>query len=159
MALLQAFLSGLSFADLIPGAPSFWDFSRWFQVRARTSTTFPWAHIEETAGIEQAVDIYFRYLDEFRSNKCSEIAEVFPPFCATFLTIVNGEHVPPDVPERMSLVRLTPSEVIFLSEHYPERPVPETDAFPSVVEAYEKAKRKWGVAHDRWTATGVTGAG
>ena len=151
MALLQAFLSGLTFANLPAGTPSFWDFSRWFVVRARPeSSSFPWHHIEEKVGAERAVDVYFEFLDEFRSNTLSELARVRPPFHPTFVVVTNGQETIPEIPEHLALIRLTPSNVVFLREHYARRAEPVTEAFENVHAAQVAAEQRWGVPLDRW---------
>jgi hypothetical protein len=151
IALLQAFLSGLSFAELPPGTPSFWDFSQWFGVRARPeSSSFPWHHIEESVGAERAVDAFFEYLDEFRSNTPRELARVQPPFHPMFIVVENGERIAPEIPEHIALLELTPSNVIFVCEHYAAREKPEAQAFGTIHEAHVAVERKWGVAPHRW---------
>jgi len=151
--LLQAFLSGLTFAELPPGTPSFWDFSQWFGVRARPeSSSFPWRHIEESVGTERAVDAFFEYLDEFRSNTPRELARVQPPFHPMFLLVVNGERVAPEIPEHISLLELTPSNVIFVCEHYAGSKRPVALAFATIDEARVVAETRWGIAPDRWSA-------
>src|SRR5689334_18964738 len=148
--LLQAFLSGLTFADLPSGTPSFWDFTQWFCVRARRqSSSFPWHHIEESLGTERAVDAFFEYLDEYRSNTPRELARVQPPFHPEFLLVVNGERVDPEIPEHISLVELTPSSVIFVCEHYAGSNKPVALAFATINEACVAAETKWGIAPDR----------
>jgi hypothetical protein len=159
IALLQAFISGLSFSELDSGTPSFWDFQRWLEICARASSSFPWQRLEEDIGVEPAFDKYFEYLDEFRANTYSELAEAFPPFRANFVTIVNGERVEPDVPERISLVKLIPSDVIFLREHYGGREAHAHGwrAFPTVHDAEVGAEQRWGIGRDRWNGVGRAG--
>jgi len=154
IALLQAFLSGLRFANLRAGTPSFWEFSAWFTVWAKPqSISFPWHHIEQTEGPERAVDIYFDYLDEFRRNSPSELAHIGPPFEPNFVFVVDGRRAAPEIAERLALVRLAPSNVIFLHEHYTGRDEPDAQAFATLEEARAAACVKWGAAIDRWKPT------
>jgi hypothetical protein len=152
VALLQAFLAGLTFSDLDSGTPSFWDFPRWFEIRARTSSTFPWQRVEAQLGVEGAFDKYFEYLDEFRANTASEIDHARPPFRANFTTFVNGVQTEPEIPERIALIKLIPSGVVFLQEYYAGRPAHScgAQAFHNVNEARLAAEQRWAFEHQQW---------
>ncbi|MDX1947649.1 MAG: hypothetical protein SFU86_19785 [Pirellulaceae bacterium] len=152
-ATLLAFLDGLSFADIDPGTPPIWLFSRWITARVDgISTNLPWDWLEEQLGGDGAYAAYFQYLDEYRACLEVEVArpegvELVPRF---WRVDSKGCQVSPPIPERLYVGQWAPSEVFFLTEVYGasvERCFPYHRSVEGVV---EEAQSRWSVPASAW---------
>jgi hypothetical protein len=152
-ATLLAFLDGLSFADIDPGSPPIWLFSRWITARVdRISTNLPWDWLEEQLGGDGAYAAYFQYLDEYRACREIEVAraegvDLVPRF---WRVDSKGGRVSPPIPERLYVEQWAPSRVFFLAEVYGtsvERCFPYHRSVEGVV---EEAHSRWSVPASAW---------
>jgi hypothetical protein len=150
---LSAFLSGLSFADLDPGSPSIWGFTRWITARVDgISANLPCMWLEENLGTEAALEAYFRYLDEYRVCKEIEVAvarlaQLIPRF---FVVDSAGNKQSPPSPDRLYVGQFAPSKVFFLGEDYGgnvERCFPYHRTLKGAI---AEAKIRWSVPVSAW---------
>lgn len=161
-ATFLAFLHGLSFAEIDPGMPSIWGFNRWITARVRgISTVLPSDWLHKKYGSKRALEVYLRYLDEYRACKEIEIASMEPVDLVPTFTIRDANAVTPPQPTRLFIGQYYPSKVFFLGEQYGdtiERWFPYHRAEKGVV---EQAKSRWNAPVSAWRrrrSTRSTGA-
>ena len=151
--MLQGFISGIAYADLDPGGPSFWEYNRWITARIDgISLNLPWDWIEEMFGNDQAFSLFFAYLEEYRqcrlvTLKLTGNTEPDPKF-----RVVNteGKQLKPPKPDQLCIGQYAPSDVYFLGELYGETIKKDFPYFRSIKAVMDEAKLKWGVNHAVW---------
>ena len=154
--LLQTFLAGLSYGNLDPGEPSVWDFPLWADVRKNdygASMCFRWLRSSTTD--EEAYDVWFRLLDEYRACREEEIARLpgtlvrhRPAF--QIIDGVERPYVYP-VPAAVVLGHYPPSSVFCAAEVFPDRTEKLWDSFrPTIEETMDVVRKEWSLEPRQW---------
>jgi hypothetical protein len=149
---LQAFLSGLGFANLDPGKPSIWGFTRWITGRVNgISITLPWDWLEAELGTKASLEAYFRYLDEYRA--CTEVELAFASnIKRTPLGYsLDSEGRSQPLPDGLYVGQFAPSKVFFLAELHGEKTEISFPYYGEIRSAIEDAKSRWGVPFSAWS--------
>ncbi len=154
--LLQAFLAGLRYGNLDPGEPSIWDFPWWADVRNNDynrSIHFYWLTSSTTD--EEAYDVWYRLLDEYRACREEEIARLpgnlvrhRPRF-----QIIDGVERPyaQPIPAAIMLGHYPPSSVFFAAQVFPDRKKKLWDSFrPTIEETMDVVREEWSVEPHQW---------
>jgi len=155
--LLQPFLAGLSYSNLDPGDPPFWDFAWWATVRTdHLPTSQPWHWLSEKSD-EEAYATWFALLDEYRKCRVVELAKL-PGTLVRFGKAWRGgngkpfePYVPP-TPEMIRLGRFAPSNVFFVEQVFADGAGEKLiDSFqPSAELAIDAARQHWQVDPAAW---------
>lgn len=152
-AALQAFLGGLSFADVDPGDPPFWEFSRWITSRVEgISTNLPWDWLAERGGEGRAYSEFFEYLAEYRQCKVVSVAMAVgeTPSPRFYQVGPAGERVTPTLPLSLFVGRYYPSSVYFLGEEYADSSEKNFPYHRSRVAVIAEARDRWGISAAAW---------
>lgn len=146
---LIAFITGLDFAGLDEGEPPFWKFSRWITGRVEgMSTTLPWEWMDEKYGGEQAFELFFDLIDEYRT--CRTICVAKATIQVHKSTFYNSEPTTLEKTIEVRIFQFVPSNVYFVVEVCVDKHYEHFPYHKSVHEAKEKAKSRWGLVDDEW---------
>ena len=151
--LFQAFLTGLSLAELDGGNPSFWGFSRWVTGYVDgMSASCPWGWLEARRGQEQSFKDFFLYLDVYRACRIIEIATLTTTDLMPAFYSLDSERrrIAPPIPDSIHIGQFAPSEVFFLGERYGDRLEMHFPYHGSLSDAIDDAHGRWQVPADRW---------
>lgn len=152
---LQAFLIGLSFAELDAGEPSFWGFSRWVTGYVdHMSTSLPWDWLDDHRGHEQSFEDFFTYLDTYRACRIIKVAtptttDLTPTF---YQRDSENRRIEPPLPDSIHIGQFAPSEVFFLGEQYGDCLEMEFPYHSTLSDAISNAHSRWKVPIDKWQA-------
>ena len=154
---LQAFLQGLSFANLSPGEPDFWSFSKWVTVIVPgIGAANPWGWLENRLGRDAAVERFFELLDRYRECRDVTLQRHDGPFVAGFKTSESPDFEPrtPKVPVALAIHQYEPTEIYFLREHYADGSSEDEWPLPSFERVREQARSKWAAEDAGWNVAG-----
>lgn len=147
---LQAFTSGLTWSELSPGRPSFWDFNRWASAVIDGSTG-PWHLMESRLGSAATLDRYFRYLDRYRSCREVTLARATRPFVSHTISVSpSGVHSPMPAPHSVVVGRFIPSPVFYVASKNADGIEKHGQFFRSKSAAMRHAEQAWSFSSTRW---------
>jgi hypothetical protein len=149
-AIFQAFLSGLTFANLDEGSPPFWSFERWLAVRVEESS--PRHQLVQKLGSKGAYEEYLRLLDEYRTCREIEVATVARELIAPRFLIDHGDgnrHAPA-IPQKLYVGQFAPSDIYFVAAVDNESTQRDFPYHRTIESAIEAAVSHWGVPVTAW---------
>lgn len=149
MMRLQAFLSGLTFAQLDHGEPPFSSFSWWLSASVdwiNNTHNAPFHELEQHFPQDEAFDFFFERLDEYRSCKVVEVCRSTGPFTPKTNRLNSGELLPPTA---VIVGQFKPSLVFFWGIEGSSGIEPLGPFYATLESAKSAAEEAWGIGFGR----------